>query len=493
MKPNFWIKICSKCFLCKYVRTSKDKTKLKYKVFNKIKLFCPICRAANYSLKKIETTHKIDFEQRYKIEIIKKTDINVVQNIKETNKKILQLLHKNHNRPSTISYYEEILTSSLRLDELKETKRNGKKIIGTFCIFVPEELIYACGAIPVRLCAGSYDTISYAEEVLPRDICPLIKSSFGFKILGLSYFELCDLVIIPTTCDGKKKLAEILNDMMPVWILELPNRKNLTKAKTFWLEEIRTLKEKLEKFTKIKITKENLKQAIKLLHQRQMIFRKLYQLKKTYPLLLNERDTLLIIQASFYDDIKRWIEKTNQLYNEVYSLTLDSKHLNSKFSTQNITTQPIKLLLTGAPIIWPNYKILNIIETTQATIVADELCSGVRSLYDTTEVDDWSTEGCLRALAYKYLLPSTCPCFTESNDRIDKLLQSIKDFSVDAVIYHSLRLCQLYDIEFYKIKTVLKNYGIPILKLHTDYSPEDTEQLKTRIEAFIEMLETKTN
>jgi benzoyl-CoA reductase/2-hydroxyglutaryl-CoA dehydratase subunit BcrC/BadD/HgdB len=470
--------------LCQYTRRSSQKG-VKYSLFRSIEFFCPVCRLANLDRvrEKLDKEISKDFERRYQRQFLLKKDKKIEKNLARRVQENLQHLRKNSHRPSGITYYENLLSSSLRIDELKRAKEKGKKIIGTFCNFVPEELIYASEAIPIRLCAGSYDTISPAEEILPRDLCPLIKSALGFKLLRLSYFELCDLVIVPTTCDGKKKLGEILADFLPVWILEVPHRKNIQTAQDLWIQEIKRLKGKLEQFTTVKISGERLKQAIELLHKRQTVFRELYQLKKYQPPFINGRDSLLVIQASFYDDIKRWIQKTQELCEEVKHQILDSNLL-----VQNRKTQIPRLLLTGAPIIWPNYKVLNIIEEAGAIVVADELCSGTQSLYQPVEVDEWTEERMLQAVANRYLLPSTCPCFTECNDRIDRILQMAKDFSVGGVVYHSLRLCQLYDLEADKVRRVLREKRIPMLNLHTDYAQEDVEQIKTRLEAFLEMI-----
>lgn len=446
----------------------------------------------------------LDFEKRHPVLAPQKKDIKIEESLSNQCLRNLELLKKVRPRANILSYYEKILTTDFRTKEIKNLSEQKKKIIGTFCIFVPEELIYACGAIPIRLCAGTYDTISPAEEVLPRDICPLIKSSLGFKILGIPYFELCQLVILPTTCDGKKKLGEILADFLPVWMLEVPQRKDIERTKDLWLGEIKILKKRLEQFSGVKINRERLKQAIKKLHGRQAVFRQLHQLRKHNPALINGRDFLLVAQASFYDDIDRWIEKTEELCGELSNQSAPAKRSGpGKPETPGVSrqvgtygagsNQKPRLLLTGAPIIWPNYKILNIIEETEAVIVADELCSGTQSLYDPVEVDEWTEVAMLRAIANRYLLPSTCPCFTESNDRIDRLLNLIEEFKVDGVIYHSLRLCQLYDIESYRVKQVLKDKKIPMLNIHTDYSQEDVEQIKTRVEAFLELLRSGMN
>lgn len=435
-----------------------------------------------------------EFEKRYSVSPVKKKDNKIEENLSNQHSKNLKLLKKAKDRVNVLSYYEGIASTSCRIEEMKNLSGQKKKIIGTFCNFVPEELIYACGCVPVRLCAGAYDTVSAGEEMLPRDICPLIKSSLGFKILGLSYFELCDLVIIPTTCDGKKKLGEILADLLPVWILEVPSRKNISAAKDFWFSEVDRLKRRLEQFSGVKITRERLKQAIEKLHKRQAVFRQFYQLRKHDPPLINGRDSLLVVQASFYDDIDRWIEKTEELCGELSNqpAPLDSKHLTGLAQAKRSGPREPRLLLTGAPIIWPNYKVLNIIEEAGATVVIDELCSGTQHLYEPVEPDEWTQDAMLRAIADRYLLPSTCPCFVESSDRIDRILNLIDEFNVDGVIYHSLRLCQLYDIESYKVKHALKAKGKAMLNIHTDYSQEDTEQIKTRAEAFLEMIKART-
>ncbi|MBA2124510.1 hypothetical protein B9J78_06240 [bacterium Unc6] len=420
-----------------------------------------------------------EFERRYSYPVLKKENWQVKEKLKEATSKNLELIRKAPHRPEGISYYEDIISGDKREKELQ--KFSGK-IIGSFCIFTPEELIHSACAIPVRLCAGAYDTISIAEEVLPRDICPLVKSSFGFKVARFSYFELCDAVISPTPCDDKKKLGEILSNYLPVWSLRLPQSKEIGHSQEYWLREIRILKERIEQLTCNKITKKSLKESIRILHKRQEVLRRFYELRKNNPPLINGRDALLVIQTGFYDDINRWIEKTQKLCDE-----LEERKSNNKLPLSNC-----RLLLTGAPIIWPNYKLLNIIEEMQSTIVIDELCSGTRHFYDPVEVNEWTMDGMLQAIANRYLLPSSCPCFTESDDRIDKILQSAEDFKVNGVIHHSLRLCPLYDMELPKVSRVFKDKGIPFLAIHTDYSLEDIEQIRTRVEAFLEMLRSRT-
>jgi len=337
--------------------------------------------------------------------------------------------------------------------------------------------------LPIRLCAGFYETVETAEEILAKDICPLIKSSFGFKFVELPYFSLCDSVIIPASCDGKKKLGEILSDYLEVWLLELPNIKDSPQSKEFWFQEIKILKKRLEELSGNKITFAKLKRAIEICHRRQVIFRRFYEIRKATSPIISGRDALLVTQVSFFDDLKRWTEKTEKLCQELTE--------NRKKDLGICPAQTPRLLLTGSPIIWPNYKLLNIIEEFGGIVVGDTLCSGTQHLYNPVEIDEWTLQEMLKAIAERYLSPSICPCFVESNDRIDNLLQMIKDFKIDGVIYHQLRLCQLYDLEFYKVKQILNQENIPLLRIQTDYSQEDVEQIKTRVEAFLEIIKSK--
>lgn len=378
------------------------------------------------------------------------------------------------HRAGALAYFEETMTTDTGARNLQTS---SDKIIGTFCNFIPEELIYAAGARSVRLCAGFHETIAPSEEILPRDICPLIRSSFGAFIMAFPYFDLCQQVIIPTSCDAKKRLADILSDYMTVWTLELPQTKNIEKSLQSWVAEFDSLKNKLSSFTGTKISSSRLKSTIQLFHKRTETARRLHKLRKLEPPVISGRDALLVIQTAFYTDPTTWIDKTNLLCDE-----LEAK-------TPPPAKETKRLLLTGAPVIWPNYKILNILETSGAVVVADELCSGTRYLYDPVEVDEWTMNGMLKALATRYLYPTTCPCFMQSDDRIDRILQLVDEFACEGVIYHNLRLCQLFDIEQNLVKKVLLEKKIPMLSLQTDYSQEDLGPLKTRVEAFLEMLE----
>jgi len=433
----------------------------------------------------------IEFNKRY-IETTKKNiekrknnyaNSHLFEKYLAENKQVIEQLKKGQNRAASMSYFDDIFTTDRIIKELRVHKENGTKIIGTMCNLVPEELIYAAGGIPIRLCSGCDHAVSPAEEAFPRDSCPLIKSTLGFAVTDQPFFNLCDAVIIPASCDGKKKLGEVLNDYIPVWMMDLPQSKDKTGSKKFWFAETRILKKRLEELTGKKINRARLKDAIVLLHKRYNVVRKFLEIRKRALPVISGRDALIVMQAAFFDDINRWTEKTQLLCEELEQNLQEKRVIKPEHS--------VRILLTGAPTILPNFKIPNIIERFDAIIAIDETCAGTQLVYDPVVVDEWNMLDMMSAVSERYLMPSVCPCFVKSEDRIDKLMDMIKDYKIDGIIYHTLRLCLLFDIESQRIKDVMSEKGVPFLQLNTDYSKEDLGQLQTRIEAFVEIIGNK--
>jgi benzoyl-CoA reductase/2-hydroxyglutaryl-CoA dehydratase subunit BcrC/BadD/HgdB len=284
-------------------------------------------------------------------------------------------------------------------------------------------------------------------------------------------------------------VCEILTDAFPVWEMNVPRVKDTPQAKKYWLEQVKEIKEKIEKLTGRSISRKAMRIAIETTLKATAASRRLLDLRKGPPL-ISGRDAMLVDQMSYFDDLGRWTEKTNQLCDE-----LERKAAEKAYVAAENTP---RILLTGSPMIWPDcWKIPNLIEESkpQGLIVADEFCSGDRIFYDPVGVDEGSTGDMLKAIAERYILPCTCPCFTSEDgnqDRIDKLQTLVKDYKISGVIYHVIRGCHLYAMEYLRLKRLFEKENIPIYYLDTEYSREDSGQMKTRIEAFLEMLATKT-
>ncbi len=207
------------------------------------------------------------------------------------------------NRPKGMQYLDFVISEvhGLRIEELMEEKKKGNKVIGTFCVYVPEELILAVGGTCVGLCAGANIGFDEAEKVLPRNTCALIKSFMGFKLAGLCpYIQASDLVVGETTCDGKKKAYETLSEYKETYVMEVPHMKT-ERDRTLWKEEVFYFKEKLEQVTGRKITPENLKKGIKIVNEKRKALQRLSGLRKANPSPISGLDALLVNQISFYD------------------------------------------------------------------------------------------------------------------------------------------------------------------------------------------------
>lgn len=412
----------------------------------------------------------------------------VEENVDESISYYLGKMKDSPNRPESMAYFDELanLYHNNRIDEIREHKKNGGKVIGSFCMFTPLEMVYAADAIPIRLCSGERGTISTGEELIPDPgLCPLVKSSLGGKMGQTSpYFEQCDVVVLPMVCDAKFKMGEILSDFIPVWALNVPHLKHTNQAKILWLEEMKDLKKRIEKLTGNKIYWEELKDNMEVFLKMQTTFRRFYDLRKADPPPISGRDALLVNQlSSFYEKPQRWIENTTKLSDEL------EKRIEDGVSVCD--PEAPRIMLAGAPIVWPNWKIPQIIEETGGAIVCDELCSGTRPLYDPLGVDEWNWDDMFRAMSERYLLPSCCPCFSPNDERVDRIVQMIEDFNVEGVFYHILRGCHIYNIESKRIKKILDEKKIPMLTIETEYSQEDIEQIRTRVEAFLMLVRAR--
>lgn len=361
---------------------------------------------------------------------------------------------------------------------------DNRKLIGTYCIMVPEELIYAAGAIPVRLCGGSYEASNIGDELVPRDTCPVVKASVGFTSLGLiSLYQICDAVIVPTTCDAKRKMGEELSKFTEVWMLEVPHIKDSEGARKQWLEHIKALKKDLEKLTGKRIRRKALQSSIRMIAGAQYEARRLYEIRKSAAPVIMGREAMLALNAYSYDTAFEWTKAMAGLNDELESWRDNGRGVADSNAP--------RVLIAGCPPIFPNWKIPSLIEEMGAVIVADESCMGSRYLYDPVGITEKSMRNMMAGIAARYLMPCVCPSFAPNEDRLYRLLQMVDEFKISGIIYHVLKGCVIYDFELIRVEKIMKEKNIPVLRIETDYSPEDIEQLRTRIEAFVEMLGAK--
>ena len=385
------------------------------------------------------------------------------------------------NRPDSMDYYNMVVADihGIRPAELIEHQKKGGKVFGTFCVYVPDEIVFAADAIATGLCGGSQFWVPGGEKVLPANTCPLIKASVGARLdRTCPFFRIADMFIGETTCDGKKKAWEILSKDVPLHVMDLPQMKRAKDIRA-WAEEIETFKNVVEKFTGNEVTAEKLAESITLINNKRKALERLYNLRKNENLPISGCDVLLISQIAFYDDPARFTQMTNKLCDELDQRVKDGVSV--------VPAGTKRIMLTGTPLAIPNWKLHNIVETSGAAIVCEEMCTGTRYFENLVDESGETLDEQFMNLSKRYM-KTNCACFTPNTGRIDDILRMVDEYQVDGVIDCSLMFCCLYDTEKLAVSEALKAKNIPVLSLETDYTDKDAEQLRTRIGAFVEML-----
>lgn len=361
----------------------------------------------------------------------------------------------------------------------KELKDKNVPLVGTFCTYMPQEIAMAAGAKVVSLCSTSDETIGEAEKDLPRNLCPLIKSSYGFgKTDKCPYFYFSDLVVGETTCDGKKKMYEYLGEFKPVHVMQLPNTQKGEASYNLWKSEILKLKDILEETFNVEISEEKIKESINLKNREREALKAFYSLGKLEPPALTGSDILNVVYgATFKFDKGESIKELKTLTEKVREDYNNGKRLDSK----------PRILITGCPIGGAAEKVVKAIENNGAYVVAFENCTVAKA--NELLVDE--NKDVFDALAEKYLAIG-CSCMSPNTNRLELLGRMIKEYKIDGVVDVVLQACHTYSVETLAIKRFTnEKYSIPYMAVETDYSQWDIGQLDTRMAAFIEMIHNK--
>jgi len=361
--------------------------------------------------------------------------------------------------------------------DIENYKKAGRKAIGCYCLYSPVELIVAADAIPLPLCGTKNDPVSAAEEVLPRNLCPLIKSSYGFAALNTCpFFRFSDMIVADTTCDGKKKMFELMQQYKKVHVLQLPQNQNLTTSLAPWLAEVHTMKSEIEALTGITITTERINNAIDLLNRERDAKKAVMDLARIKPSPIKGSELInILFKVGFLADKEKGIALMNTM--------VDHYTAKAERGESPYTNKTPRVLISGVPMGIGSDKVARILEESGASVVGFENCTGYKQVFTVAKTDDP-----MDVLARQYLsIP--CSVMSPNQGRLDLLDDMIKNFNVDGVIDLTWQACHTYNVESFSVEKWLKDsHQLPMLHLETDYSDSDTEQLRVRIQAFLEML-----
>ncbi len=375
---------------------------------------------------------------------------------------------------SPAAYFQAQVSNSL--DYIKLHKGHGARVVGIMCEYTPRELIMAAGGIPVCLCGGSGEMVEPAERVLPSNLCSLIKSTFGYSLEKSNPFlEMADLIVAETTCDGKKKMYELLGQQYPMHVLELPQKPDDPDAFAHWVRELMKLKIALEKRFSIVITDEKLRNAIRLMNRERKLKRGLAELMKCEVPPLTGRDLL---------DMKSLVAcmPKDQLQYENALKTLPTRVQDTSAG------QGVRVLLTGVPLPHGAERVMDIIEGHGGVVVCQENCSGIKPVLEDISED---APDMIHAIAAKYFhLP--CSVMTPNTKRMELLLQLSREYQAQCVIELVWRTCITYDVESACVKRLVEDeMNIPYLRIETDYAPSDSARIALRVQSLFETVSAR--
>ena len=354
---------------------------------------------------------------------------------------------------------------------LHDLKEQGKHVVGMFCTYSPKELIYAAGAVPVGLCAYDESPIDAAHAELPRNLCPLIKASYGYAVTKkCPYMNASDLVIGETTCDGKKKMYELLAKHKDVHVLQLPNMTG-GKSLELFTDELREFRKVLEQKFDTKITDEALLDAVQIYNEERKVMLELLELGKLNPMPVAGSE---IHQISFASDF---------IYDKQEKLKMIRAYIAAAKEMTPPKTRKKRIIITGCPSGGVYEKVIKQIEDLGADVVAFENCSGTKGYQNQVQ-----TKGDLVANIAERYLKIPCSVMYQNDARSDIIKEFIREYQADGVIDVVLSGCHTYATPTNRIKEASREAGANYMSLETDYLKQDVGQIRTRLEAFIELL-----
>lgn len=361
---------------------------------------------------------------------------------------------------------------------VKEYKENGGKFAGCLCSYTPQEILDAAGFASVGLCGTSNETVPDAEVDLPKNLCPLIKSTYGFaRSQKCPYTYFADLIVGETTCDGKKKMYELLEELKPVHVLHLPQSQERPYAKDIWCEELKILKKRLEDEFGAEITEDKLRKAVHNRNRLRKAFCEMYNLQANVPPAMKGVEMMVALQQGTFN-----FNLEEQITN------IENKVATAKAAYEAgerpVSEKAKRILITGCPTGGVIQKVGGVIENNGGVIVCLDDCSGERTMKMLVDED---ADDIIKAIGDRYL-EIHCSVMTRNDGRLDNTKAMIEKYKVDGVVEVVLQACHTFNVEATPMGRMVEDMGVPYLKLETDYSTTDSGQIETRIAAFIEML-----
>jgi len=347
-------------------------------------------------------------------------------------------------------------------------KSQSRRVVGWNCTYIPEEVIYAANVLPVRV-FGDLRSTTLADAYCPRNMCSLARSCLNLALKG--DYDYLDGFVTSNSCDNFGKMYDFWRYLVEIPFLHLVNtpHTNTEWAHAFFYEEVVSFKESLENAFGNPVSDESLKNAIKVYNENRDLLKKVYDLRIKDPPLISGVEALEIVLSSMVTRKEDHNKLLKQLLSQVRSW-------------DDPPTGGVRLLVSGS--VMDKTELLKLVETAGGIVVADDLCTGTRYFWDLvgSDVDP------LRAISKRYLNKIPCPFTFQNEDRFRHVMEMVKRYSVKAAIVFVLKFCDTHMFDAPLLVEELKASGLPVLYLEWEHSMSGIAQLRTRVEAFMEMV-----
>ena len=366
-----------------------------------------------------------------------------------------------------------------RLIDLSRSKKQGQKIVGyTAGGYLPEELVLASGAIPICLIrGGDHSMVELAGAYICRWIDTFCRAQIGYGISGEDpYYNIIDILVVPMTDNHIRAVMDVLdyNTDIDIFPFGVPHTKE-DMTRDYYLHGITRLRDKLEELTGVEITDGRLKETIKLCNRERALLREISLMRKAQSPPIRSMDFVALHHGSMLADKKVMVDILESLYKDL--------------KEQPVASQGgPRLLLTGSTLALGDNKVLDFTEEAGGVIVVEEFAEGIRPYWQEVQLDG----DLMDALTECYFTRRIPPAwFRPGSERLDFLIALAKDYHVAGVLWYQLMYRESYKIESYYFPEILKREtGLPMLTIESDYDSNEIRGLQTRIETFIETLQT---
>lgn len=350
--------------------------------------------------------------------------------------------------------------------------QTDKKVVGYFCSYAPEEIIWSAGALPLRIFSGK-SGIHLADRHLQSYCCSLVRGVLEDALSGV--MKSLDGVVFPHTCDSIQRLSDIWRLNIPYGFhadVVLPVKLNTDSARKYMVDVLRAFRADLEKKLNVTIRDEALKASMGLYSRLRGLLARIYEMRAQNPMAISGADVYSIMKAAMTMDRQELTELLSEVVSE----------LHRQQSTVSANGRK-RVILSGGICDFPD--VYTMIEEAGGAVVWDDLCMGTRTFAG----DFAAVEDPLEAIAGRYLQRIICPAkHSGLTTRADHLVRLVKEKKAQGVIILLLKFCDPHAFDYPYLKNALEKNGIPSLLIELEDQLPPEGQLRTRLEAFLEML-----